>query len=128
MRMPPILADCIRLAVAYAENAAVRQAAQASRRLTYVTALTVAAVVTGIASATCALAALWVVLLPFCGPAGAPLIVSGVLCAGCATLVGLLRRGPRPPEATSGGPNGRSAVPMLIGAVLAGLAMGSASE
>lgn len=137
MSIRPFLAECIRQAVACAENAAIRQATratQAGRRFAYVSALTVGTVATGAASAACALTALWIGLLPSCGPVGAPLIISGILCGGCLSLLGLLRSGRRPGDATPGAnaaskpPNGQSAIPLLIGGLLAGLAMGSAPK
>jgi len=132
--IPPILAECARLAVAYAENAAVRQAIQARRRFAYVTTLTVGAVVTGIASAACVLTALWIGLLPSCGPVVAPLIISGILCGVCLSLLGLMRCRRRSGDATPGavaGSNplsGQSAIPLLIGGLMVGLAMGSAPK
>jgi hypothetical protein len=121
------LAECARLAVAYAESAAVRQASQAKRRFGYVTVLAIGAVVTGIASAACALTALWIGLLPFFGPVGAPSIVAGILGGVCLCLVGLMRRRRRP-DAVPKPPDGQSAIPLLIGGLLAGLAMGSAPK
>lgn len=127
MSIPPILAECARLAVAYAESAAVRQAIQAKRRFAYVTALAIGAVVTGVASAACALTALWIGLLPFCGPVGAPSIVAGILCGACLSFLGLMRCRRRPDVAPNP-PGGQSTIPLLIGGLLAGLAMGSAPK
>ena len=134
MSISPILGECARLAIAYAENVAVVRAKQTSRRFGYVAALTISAATIGIASVACALTALWVALLPYCGPAGAPLIVSAVLFFGCLSALGLLRYGRRPGDATpissagSNPPTGEQTIPLLIGAVLAGLAMGSSRK
>ena len=127
MSIPPILAECARLAVAYAENAAVQQAVQARRRFAYVSALAIGAVVTGTVSAACALTALWIGLLPSCGPVGAPSIVAGILCGVCLSLLGLMRRR-RGSVPAPNPPGGQSAIPLLIGGLLAGLAMGSAPK
>ena len=120
----------MRQAVAYVENATARRAKLAGRRVAYFVALTVTAVLIGIASIACALAALWIALLPYCGPAGAPLVISGILLAGFVGVLGLLRHSQRPDDtppisvAVPNPPTGGQTIPLLIGAVLAGFSLG----
>jgi len=139
--MPPLLGELIRLAVASAENAAVREARRSRARIEYAAALIAAASFCAIVASGCAIAALWIALMPYYGPAGAPLIVSGVLFVICAGL-GLLLRYRRPASEAPPEPSAVSSpagldtaaalqllkdhkVPVLIGALLVGWAAGS---
>ena len=49
--------------------------------------LAVVALVAGLAAVGCAVAALWIYLIPYAGPVGSPLIVAGILLALCVILL-----------------------------------------
>jgi hypothetical protein len=142
--MPPLLGELIRLAVASAENAAVREARRSRARIAYTAALMALASGCAFAAIACAIAALWIALLPYCGAAGAPLVVSALLLVICAALVLLLRYGrtvvdQAPEPSALAGLSGLEPaaaiqllkdhkVPVLIGALLVGLAAGSSRK
>jgi hypothetical protein len=71
--------DLIRLALALAEQAAVRHCRQAAARVAWVAAVALVAGGCGIAAIACGLAALWIYAVPRVGPVGAPLVVAGTL-------------------------------------------------
>jgi hypothetical protein len=86
--------------------------------------LALIALVALLAAIGCAVAALWIYLIPYAGSVGAPLIVAGILLALCAILslaaYIMARHKPRVP-----GADFASAIQPLIDAVLAGFTLGS---
>ncbi len=66
------------------------EAQQAGRRLLVASMFAAFGLVAGIAAIGCLLAGLWIALLPWAGPEGAPLIIGGLLAAVtvCAVLAG----------------------------------------
>jgi hypothetical protein len=108
--------DLVRAAlIALGEIAARRSLGGAARRMTAAAWCAGLAAVFAAASAGCAVAALWILMLPVAGPIGAPLISAAallLLCLGLlATIWRLVRRRPAPlPALTSPG----AAVPALL--------------
>jgi hypothetical protein len=76
-----------------------------ARRMTVVAWCAMLATTFATASVGCAVAALWVFVLPAVGPVGAPLIAAGALLLLClalvATIRGILRRRPAPLSAAA---------------------------
>ncbi len=135
MNIAPVLEECARLAIAYAEGATVRRTPVAGHRIAYYSAIVVFTALAGLASLACAVTALWIALLPSCGAAGAPAVIAVLLLAACMCLLGLLWHGQRarevppvPAVGVSSPMTGEQTVPWLISAVLAGLAMGSSRK
>ncbi len=89
--------------------------------------LAVIALVALLAALGCAVAALWIYLIPYAGPVGAPLIVAGALLALCVILsvasYFTARRKPNVP-----GADFATAIQPLLEAVLAGFTLGSKSK
>lgn len=130
------MGDLIELALLIAERAGGRTGRQATANVAGIAVTTVAAACCGFAAIACALAALWLFLLPQLGPTGAPLVIAGVLVVMCGALLAVLRHemkpGPPPPagiapsvllaEATRLLNENKAAV--LMAALLAGLVAG----
>jgi hypothetical protein len=83
--------DLIKLALALAEDSAVRHSRQAAAQMTFDAIVTVAAAVCALAALACGLAALWIDVLPSAGAVGTPLIVAVVLLALSFAMIALLR-------------------------------------
>ena len=134
MNIAPVLEECARLAIAYAEGATVRRTPVAGHRIAYYSIIVFVTALAGLASLACAVTALWIALLPSCGAAGAPAVIAVLLLAGCLSLLAILRHGHRRdvvPVPVAGAPTpvtGEQTMPWLISAVLAGLAMGSSRK
>ena len=95
-----------------------------ARLVSVAACLAVIALVAGLAAIGCAVAAVWIYLIPYAGPVGAPLIVAGILLALCVILsiaaCYTARRKPNVP-----GADFASAIQPLVDAVLAGFTLGS---
>lgn len=128
----------LRIAQAWTDDSVLPRAREAGVSALIAGATVLLATIFGLAALGCALAALWLYLLPLVGEVGAPLIVSGVLM-GLGGLVLLLPRmrdtTPTPPIQTTGAtPDMMIAeasrlvrdnkVPVLLSAVLVGLCEG----
>ncbi len=99
--MPPD--ELIRLALLFAGGGSAGKGRQAANHVAHVAVATLAAVCCGVAALACALAALWLYLLPRLDPTGATLVVAGVLCSLCLALLAFVRYGLRPdPPANQG--------------------------
>jgi hypothetical protein len=89
--------------------------------------LAAVALIALLAAMVCAVAALWIYLIPYAGPVGAPAIVAGALLALCLILsiaaYFTARHKPRVP-----GSEFASAIWPLIEAVLAGFALGNKTK
>jgi hypothetical protein len=88
---------------AFAETMSAGGVGVAARRMTIGAWCVALATVFGAASVGCAVAALWVLVLPEVGPVGAPLVAAGALLLLCLPLLviarSVLRRRPPPPPA-----------------------------
>jgi hypothetical protein len=135
------MSDLIRLALALAEQGAVRRSRQAAARMVCVAAVALLAAGCAIAAVACGLAALWIYAVPQVGAAGAPLVVAGVLVVMCLAVLALMRYGLKPRQA----PPPAGAAPavllaettrllkehkgsVLVAAVLAGLVAGMSEK
>jgi len=82
--------------------ATARRLGTVAPRLIAATVLAVMALMIALGAIGCAVAALWIFLLPQLGPAGAPLVAAGALLVLCGILLGgayaVLRRQPKPAE------------------------------
>lgn len=115
------------------EASDVRKGHPAIAHIALTATATAAAVACATASIGCALAALWLYLLPHVGMTGAPVIIAGILGAMCVALFAVVRlrlrpRAVPPPAATPQSAVGEAERlvrdhrgPVLIGALLAGL-------
>ena len=99
MSVASTVGDLLKLALALSEGAAVRHAGQATARMACVALVVLAASSFALAGVACALAALWIYTVPHVGPAGAPLIVAGVLLAISLAILAVLRYGFKPRQA-----------------------------
>ncbi len=133
MKIAPILEQCARVAIAYAEAATVKRPPAVKARLGHNALLIAGATLTGIASIVCMTTALWIALIPYCGAAGSPAVIACIMAIGCLSLLGLFRSGQTPRIVTSAPSEAplmprEPALPLLIGALLTGLAMGSSRK
>jgi hypothetical protein len=98
-----------------------------ARLVSVAAGLAVTALIAGLAAIACAVAALWIYLIPYAGPVGAPLIVAGALLALCVILslaaYVTARRKQKVPS-----PDFASAIKPLLEAVLTGFAVGSRTK
>jgi len=82
--------------------ATARRLGAVAPRLIAATVLAVMALMIALGAIGCAVAALWIFLLPQLGPAGAPLVAAGALLVLCGILLGgayaLLRRQAKPAD------------------------------
>ena len=130
------MGDLIKLALLIAEGASGRKGEQATAKVASIAVTTVAAACCGCAAIACALAALWLYVLPLVGPTGAPLVVAGVLLVMCLALTVVLRHElrPRPPPPPGIAPSvllaeatrllNENKAAVLMAALLAGLVAG----
>ncbi len=82
------------------------------------------ALVALLAALGCAVAALWIYLIPYAGPVGSPLIVAGILLALCVILLlAAYFTARRKPNVS--GADFATAIQPLLDAVLAGFTLGS---
>jgi hypothetical protein len=89
--------------------------------------LALIALVALLAAIGCAVAALWIYLIPYAGPVGAPLIISGALLVLCVILaLAAYLTGRRKPKVA--GADFATAIKPLLEAVIAGFAMGSRTK
>jgi hypothetical protein len=98
-----------------------------ARLVSLAASLAVTALIAGLAAIACAVAALWIYLIPYAGPVGAPLIVAGALLALCVILslaaYFTARRKPQVPDVDFA-----STIKPLLEAVLTGFAVGSRTK
>lgn len=129
------MSDLLRIALALFGTAPPRRSATES--IVAVTASVIAALAVTAALA-CGAAALWIGMRPLVGPIGAPLIVAAAFLALALVALASTRRALRPPATPTATPGSNAAllveashlvaahkVPMLLAAVLAGVAAGS---
>ena len=81
------MSELLGLALALAEQGAVRRGRQAAAQMAYIAAAIMVAAGCAAAAVACGLAALWIYALPWVGAAGAPLIVAGVLLVLCVAVL-----------------------------------------
>jgi hypothetical protein len=96
------------------------------------------AVLLALTAAGCAVAALWIYLLPLLGPVGAPLAAAGALLVAALVLLLIARRVLRPQPTTAAPPVDAAAeltrltrdhkVEMLVAALTAGLVAGAGNR
>lgn len=130
----------LRIAQAWTDDSVLPRVRDAGARALMAAAAIMLAAVLVLAALGCALTALWLYLLPLVGPAGAPLIVSGVLLSlGLVTLLlpRLAARQSPPPPVAAPGPTPDvliaeasrlvrdNKVPVLLSALLVGLCEGA---
>jgi len=95
-----------------------------ARLVSVAACLAAIALVAGLAALGCAVAALWIYLIPYAGPVGAPVIVAGILLALCVILsAASYFTAQRKPNVA--GADFAGAIQPLIDAVLAGFTLGS---
>lgn len=87
--------ELIKLAFALIDGGVMRPRRQSTAKMACVAIIVVSAAVSAIAAAGCALAALWIFVLPHVGPIGAPVVVAGVLLAFCLAMLALIFYGPK---------------------------------
>jgi len=98
-----------------------------ARLVTAAACLAVIALAAGLAAIGCAVAALWIYLIPYAGPVGSPLIVAGILLALCVVLsIAAYFTARHKPQVQ--GADFASAIQPLLEAVLAGFTLGSRAK
>lgn len=78
--------------IAFSETAAVSRLSGKARRMSIAACCAVVAAAFALASVGCAIAALWVSVLPAVGPVGAPLIAAAALLLLCLALLATVAR------------------------------------
>ena len=96
------MGNLITLALLVAEGVSGRKGRQTATHVARIAVFTLAAACCGFSAFACALVALWLYVVPQVGPAGAPLVVAGVLLVMCLVLLAVVQFGlkPRPPPAS----------------------------
>jgi hypothetical protein len=112
--------EVLRLVAVLAEAATARRRPAGGHLVGVMLALALAGMCMAVAVG-CALAALWLAAVPWVGPAGAPLVVAGVMLAAGLIALAVASRLRQPPPA----PPKVDATSLVLAALMAGVAAGT---
>lgn len=131
----------VKLVLSLVESGVLRPSRRAAAAYATITLFALVAGAFGIAALTCALDAVWIYAEPKVGPAGAPLIVAGLLFLLCLAALVFARRASMAPPPAPPSPAAHMLIleeltklltahkgSVLASAVLAGLVAGSAED